>query len=193
MCIEPIPRILATIWCNCCHHYHVFYDGKQQCWRKWTNSSMWFTISYIYVDVFDIWTSLISYLIFFNLFVVAYLLGFWLWGLRWWMCWSHFWILNPHFRFKMHIICWFLCWTLSFEIYNWFEIMYMGLEVVKLIIMEYDHEVLMPLLAIVYKGFTPTLFVAKPLDVGLPNWVVFGALVWIKEVPMELLRIELLF
>jgi hypothetical protein len=31
------------------------------------------------------------------------------------------------------------------------------------------------------------------LDVGLPNWVVFGALVWIKEVPMELLRIELLF
>ncbi len=53
----------------------------------------------------------------------------------------------------------------------------MGLEVVKLIIMEYDHEVLMPLLAIVYKGFTPTLFVAKPLDVGLPNWVVFGALV----------------
>ncbi len=73
--IEPIPRILVTIWCNCCHHYHVFYDGKQQCWSKWTNSSMWFTIWFIYVDVFDIWTSLISCLIFFNFFVVAYLLG----------------------------------------------------------------------------------------------------------------------
>jgi hypothetical protein len=36
---------------------------------------MWFTIWFIYVDVFDIWTSLISCLIFFNFFVVAYLLG----------------------------------------------------------------------------------------------------------------------
>lgn len=42
----------------------------------------------------------------------------------------------------------------------------MGLEVVMLIIMEYDHEVLMPLLSIVYNGFTPTFFVAKPLYVG---------------------------
>ncbi len=75
MCIEPIPRILATIWCSCCHHYHVFYDGKQKCWSKWTNSSMWFIIWFIYVDVFYIWTSLISCLIFFNLFVVAYFLG----------------------------------------------------------------------------------------------------------------------
>jgi hypothetical protein len=33
----------------------------------------------------------------------------------------------------------------------------MGLEVVMLIIMEYDHEVLMPLLLIVYNGFTPNL------------------------------------
>ncbi len=59
--------------------------------------------------------------------------------------------------------------------------------------MEYDHEVLMPLLSIVYNGFTPTLFVAKPLDVGLPKLGVFGALIWIKEVPMELFKIELLF
>jgi hypothetical protein len=36
---------------------------------------MWFIIWFIYVDVFYIWTSLISCLIFFNLFVVAYFLG----------------------------------------------------------------------------------------------------------------------
>ncbi len=36
-------------------------------------------------------------------------------------------------------------------------------------------------------------FVAKPLDIDLPKLGVFGALVWIKEVPMELIRIELLF
>jgi len=53
----------------------------------------------------------------------------------------------------------------------------MGLEVVVLIIMEYDHEDLMPLLSIVYNGFTPTLFVVKPLDVGLPKLGVFGDLV----------------
>jgi hypothetical protein len=31
------------------------------------------------------------------------------------------------------------------------------------------------------------------LDIDLPKLGVFGALVWIKEVPMELIRIELLF
>jgi hypothetical protein len=31
------------------------------------------------------------------------------------------------------------------------------------------------------------------LDVGLPKLGVFGALIWIKEVPMELFKIELLF
>ncbi len=61
------------------------------------------------------------------------------------------------------------------------------------IVAKYNCEVLMSLLLIAYNSLTSNPVAAKPLDIGLLELGVFGALASTKKTTMELLKVELLF
>jgi hypothetical protein len=130
-----------------------------------------------YVDVFEFLSCYISTIT---------------WGLRQWMCWIHFYFFHFHFSFIMQIICWSLCWTFG-EI----STIVLGLcgtwsgsvDWGKIWLWNFDG----PLLLIVYNSLTPTPFVVKSLDVGLPKLGIFGTLTSIEKTTMGLQRIELSF